>query len=200
MNAQIILDPTHPHGTPEGYVTGCKGSHCPAPVKCRDVHVRYSGDYSYRKAIDAGTTAIELLAREQEAAQADLAAKRARPGTRAGASRNDRRAAANQARGEQSRLIRRDVLQQLLDEGLTDRAIAHRLGLTRRQVTQTRTNAGLPHNPDRRGGERTSIDTRLHTVAHLNPVEAAKVLGRSAAYVRRRRQIIARKTREEAAA
>lgn len=152
MNAQIILDPDFPHGDKYGYILGCSGSHCPATVKCLDVHIRYVGDWAFRRALDNGMTAAEFVATEQEqaqeAAQADLRAKRARPGVRTGASQGDRRAAANRARGEHEALIPRHELRQLLNQGHTDRQIADMYGLERRQVSGTRRTAGWEGNPD----------------------------------------------------
>jgi len=152
MNADIITNLDYPHGTIDGFQGGCKTTHCPSDVSCAVVHTRFVGDWAFRKALDAGMTAAEFVTEEQEraqaAAQADLRAKRARPGTRTGASPNDRRAAANQARGSEHALIPRHVLRQLLNQGLTDRQIADKLGLERRQVTGSRRTAGWAHNPD----------------------------------------------------
>jgi len=153
MTADIITDTTYPHGTSEGFMNGCRGSHCPAPMACRDVHVRYNGDFAFRRQINAGTTLTEIIAAEEEqareAAEAELKAKRARPGPRATPAPNDRRAAANKARAQDGALIPRHQLRELLNQGLTDREIADKLGLHRRQVTGSRRNAGYERNPDR---------------------------------------------------
>lgn len=153
MNADIITDTTYPHGTIEGFQGGCNTAHCPAEVSCRTVHTRYVGDYAFRRQLNAGMTPAQIVAAEQkqaqEAAQADLRAKRARPGVRAGASQGDRRAAANRARSDGLALIPRHTLRELLNAGLTDREIADKLGLHRRQVTGSRRNAGYERNPDR---------------------------------------------------
>lgn len=152
MSANIIHDGNFPHGTPNGYNLGCHGSHCPSVIPCRDVHTRYRGDWAFRKLIDAGMTVEQIAAEEekqaQEAAHAALRAKRARPGPRAGASTGDRRGAANKARTGEGTLIPRHVLRELLNQGLTDREIADKLGLHRRQVTGTRNTAGWARNPD----------------------------------------------------
>ena len=42
------------HGSVAGYRSGCRGSQCPAPVACREVHRRYNGDVEFRRRIDAG--------------------------------------------------------------------------------------------------------------------------------------------------
>ena len=153
MNADIITDTTYPHGTIEGFEGGCNTAHCPAEVSCRTFHTRYVGDWAFRRQINAGMTPVEIVAAErkqaQEAADADLTAKRARPGARARASHEDRRAAANKARGDGLALIPRHTLRELLNAGLTDREIADKLGLHRRQVTGSRRNAGYERNPDR---------------------------------------------------
>ncbi|WP_454113574.1 hypothetical protein [Microbacterium maritypicum] len=90
MNADIITNTTYPHGTVEGFQEGCNTAHCPADVSCKTVFTRFNGDYAFRRQINAGMTPAEIVAAEQEqaqeAAQADLRAKRARPGVRAGAS------------------------------------------------------------------------------------------------------------------
>lgn len=164
MNAQIIHDPAHPHGTPEGYADGCKGSHCPAPVKCRDVHTRYVGDYSYRKAIDAGTTAVEIQQQEQEAAHAALEAKRGAQVLRStetrnaarerhNANRRARRAATPPATGKRGSGTPTTPLQievhQLHAQGLTDLEISTRMGKERHQVKAVRSYLRLAPNPKR---------------------------------------------------
>lgn len=153
MNADIITDTTYPHGTIEGFQDGCNTDHCPADVSCKTVFTRFNGDWAFNRQMKAGMTPTEIVAAEQkqaqEAAQADLRAKRARPGVRAGASQGDRRAAANRARSDGLALIPRHTLRELLNAGLTDREIADKLGLHRRQVTGSRRNAGYERNPDR---------------------------------------------------
>lgn len=155
MNADIITDLAYPHGTVEGFQNGCTTNHCPSDVTCKTYHTRINGDYAFRRQIESGMTAIEIVTLEhkqaQEAAHAAQEARRARPGVRAGASPEDRRAAANKARSDGLALIPRHVLKELLGQGLTDREIADKLGLTRRQVTGSRGNAGLERNPDKKG-------------------------------------------------
>lgn len=67
MIAAALFDTEFPHGTVQGFNDGCRGSQCPAPVECRTVHMRYSGDYSFRKRIDAGMLVSEIV--ELEAAE-----------------------------------------------------------------------------------------------------------------------------------
>lgn len=153
MNASIIHDPAFQHGSKYGYILGCRGAHCPAPMNCRTVHTRYVGDWAFRKAIDAGEASADIAAREQQTAQEALEAakkaRRARPGTRAPGNTGDRRADANKARRDGQTLIPRHQLRELLNKGLTDRQIAERLGLKRRQITGARNTAGFERNPDK---------------------------------------------------
>ena len=192
MNADIITSATHPHGTPAGYLDGCRGSHCPSVMSCRDVYRRHSGDFSFRRLFDAGVPVETILEREAaEAREVKLAARRVPPKPKP---KPKKRSAANLV--QRDRLIEPDVLKALLAEGLTDRQIADRLGLERRQVTGSRRSAGLPANPDPKRTE--SIDTRLHEVEGLSHVEAGKVLDRSPTYIRRRREIAKKQKRETA--
>lgn len=199
MNADMITSTSFPHGTPDGYMQGCHGAHCPAPLACRDVHRRHSGDWQFRKQYDSGVPLEDIIAVELDrarlVAEAEKAARRRRPGPRATASRVDGRAAANKARGEARARIPRTKLRGLLNEGLTDRQIAERLStpdapVDRRQVTGARNNAGWERNPDKKGN-RISIDAKLPSVAHLDLEDAAKALNRSPDYIKRRRQIAA---------
>lgn len=74
------------HGTPEGYLDGCKTANpCPAVIPCRTVYIRYRGDLTFRKAFDAGTPLEQILVDDAAAAEADLIAeKEARRATRQG--------------------------------------------------------------------------------------------------------------------
>lgn len=77
MSADILSDPTHPHGTTEGLRLGCSTVHCPAPVSCREVHYLYHGDLAFRRAIDAGLTPTEAI----EAAKAKATRPNRTPAT-----------------------------------------------------------------------------------------------------------------------
>jgi hypothetical protein len=82
MSATVdILDDAFPHGTPKGFATGCRGAGCPALISCRDVHTRYSGDWAFKRLIDAGASLEEILARDTAAREGirdrDRAAARA---------------------------------------------------------------------------------------------------------------------------
>lgn len=74
MRTIDLLDDSFPHGTPRGYADGCRGAACPAVISCKDVHRRYSGDWGFRKLVDAGLSLEEILAKEA----ADKAAARER--------------------------------------------------------------------------------------------------------------------------
>ncbi|WP_420114536.1 hypothetical protein [Pseudactinotalea sp.] len=156
MTASIIHDPDFPHGTPVGFTNGCRGSHCPAVLPCRDVHRRYQGEWEFRRAIDAGTPLAQILEEErkavQEAADAALAARKAR--THAA-----RRERANQARRKARAGTRptpakhggelteyQQQIKTLNQDGLTDAQIAERLGKTRNQIKAVRTYIGLKPN------------------------------------------------------
>jgi hypothetical protein len=86
MGAADRLEDGFPHGTVNGYRGGCRDANCPAPLPCRDVYRRYSGDYSFKRLVDAGVPLEEILRRDEEdragAEQRDKAAARAaRKGT-----------------------------------------------------------------------------------------------------------------------
>lgn len=67
MSSADLLEDSFPHGSVDGYRDGCRGALCPAVISCRDVHRRYCGDFSFKKAIDAGATLEEILQRDREA-------------------------------------------------------------------------------------------------------------------------------------
>lgn len=58
------------HGTVDGYRAGCTGNHCPSPITCAEVYTRYSGDWGYRKAVNAGGHPAQLILQERENAKA----------------------------------------------------------------------------------------------------------------------------------
>lgn len=64
MSALDLLDDSFPHGTPEGFRAGCRGGACPAPLSCRAVNTRYSGDFTFRRLIDSGMPLDEILDRD----------------------------------------------------------------------------------------------------------------------------------------
>lgn len=76
-----LLVDSNIHGTPDGYRAGCKTGHCPSPVLCRDVYVRYVGDYGFARRVDAGESPADIIAAEVADAEAraarDVAAARA---------------------------------------------------------------------------------------------------------------------------
>lgn len=66
--SEIQMDESLPHGTREGFTAGCKGSHCPGVervgMSCRQASIRYAGDWSYRRRIDAGMSAEAIAAED----------------------------------------------------------------------------------------------------------------------------------------
>lgn len=162
MNADIITDLHYPHGTVEGFQNGCTTNHCPADVTCKTYYTRINGDYAFRRQIESGMTAIEIVTLERKQAQeAAHAAQEAEKAERARRSTETREAArerhnatrrANRAANliPQKQLIPRHQLQELLKRGLTDNQIGEHLGYTRRQVAGARNSAGLERNPDTR--------------------------------------------------
>lgn len=81
MRTIDIIEDRFPHGTPQGFANGCRGSGCPALISCRDIHTRYAGDWSFKRLIDAGTPLEEIIAREK--AEQDSIRERDRAATRA---------------------------------------------------------------------------------------------------------------------
>lgn len=130
------------HGTPAGFTAGCRTIHCPAALPCKDVHRRYSGDWGFKKQIDAGATLEEILQREaEEAARIKAerlkAARRPRPKVAP-------RQTSDRTMSEISDLHR--TVAGLLGQGLTDLQVGERIGKTRVQVRHIRRYLGLPIN------------------------------------------------------
>lgn len=78
-SALDIFAADFPHGTREGFARGCKSSQCPGEelgLSCRAAAMRYAGDYSFRKRVDAGMSVVEILTleAEEEAARAQTVA------------------------------------------------------------------------------------------------------------------------------
>lgn len=65
MGAADRLEDGFPHGTVDGYRGGCRDGNCPAPMACRDVYRRYSGDFGFRRLVDAGIPLEEILRRDE---------------------------------------------------------------------------------------------------------------------------------------
>lgn len=156
MNADIITAIDYPHGTAQGYRDGCHGSHCPSEVTCRTVHTRYNGDWAFRRQIESGMTPHEIVTIEHAQAQEAEEAERAQRSTETREAARERHNATRRANRAanlipQAVLIPRHTLRELLNQGLTDREIGDKLGLTRRQVTGARNTAGWERNPDRKG-------------------------------------------------
>ena len=133
MTADILSDPAHPHGTPEGFAKGCRGSHCPAPMSCRDVHSRYQGDYGFRKAYDAGT-APEKIAQ-------DIG------GAKQGRTRRTTTKRASTGPLAPVTDLQRRVWDLVVNKGRTDRQVADVIHRTRDQAAGIRKSLRLPANP-----------------------------------------------------
>lgn len=203
MSAFDMLDDSFPHGTVEGYNRGCKGSQCPAPMACRDVRTRYHADWGFRKAVDAGATAAELLEQERSAAvarvEADRAAVIAEREAMKEAARAEREArrwarARREPRAPRTRVPREprpslvaDVIR-LHGQGLNDTEIAHELSCSRPYVSAVRARHDLPRitlrtiAPAGRKSDRRSDVERLHAEG-LRDQEIAEQLGLSFSYV-----------------
>lgn len=149
------------HGTPAGWAAGCRGSQCPSPVSCRDVHTRYAGDWSFAKRVDAGESPAAILA--EEAAEADAVRARDKAATRA-AKRDEARAhrdevarkrrASTTAKAPRAPRVspQTAALQAMIPdvtrlhgEGMNDRQIADELGVSLFRVRNVRREKlGLP--------------------------------------------------------
>lgn len=69
MNAlDLLFDDAFPHGTLDGYAAGCRGGRCPAPVRCRDVHLRYQGDFAFRRQLQSGLSPAAIIEAERRRA------------------------------------------------------------------------------------------------------------------------------------
>jgi hypothetical protein len=71
VSALDLLVDGFPHGTKAGYDQGCKGAMCPAVIQCRDARRRYLSDMDYRRMVDAGATAEEVLAADAASRERD---------------------------------------------------------------------------------------------------------------------------------
>lgn len=151
-----LYSPDFPHGTVDGYRSGCHGSACGAVIACRDVYRRYQGDFTFRRQIDAGVTAEDIYA--AGAAEAEAVRERDRAAARA-----ERRNAAASNRPKntttgRARSFRRVVptpaglsalerhgaeITRLRSEGLNDRLIGEQIGLSQARVGQIRRELGI---------------------------------------------------------
>lgn len=70
MSSMDLFEDGFPHSTPAGYEAGCRGSHCPGKdehgFSCSEAHVRYAGDYGYRRRVDAGEGPAEIAQGDAE--------------------------------------------------------------------------------------------------------------------------------------
>lgn len=161
MSADIITSASFPHGTPDGFRSGCHGSHCPAPIACRDVHRRYAGDYTFRTQVDAGMTLTHILDAEQAAREAAITARREatreaariRHNTNRRRARDGRTPTPKRSPDGTPRTPARIEIHRLHALGYTDTQIGHAMGKDRHQVT--------------------GIRAYLHLTANTAPVENA---------------------------
>lgn len=138
MTADIITDATFPHGTPNGYNLGCHGSHCPSVITCRNVHLRYNGDWAFRRQINAGMTLAEIIAAETP--EQPVRARKAAPApvTQTRKPKTPQRPSGS---------VHADTVRELHAQGMLDKDIAAHIGIGRRQVTTIRDTLGLtPHH------------------------------------------------------
>jgi|GEM_PF-1304941 len=199
------LDDAFPHGSPDGYRQGCRGSVCPAPLACRDVFRRYSGDLTFKRLLDAGTPLAEILAREAADAAAAVERDRAAARTQRQAERDASRPrkpkcspSEYQAQRRHRSGLLRDNLTALHATGLTDVQLAAELGIDRSYTSALRRKLGLPANrppkTERPTGireERAQRFRELHA-AGLTDQEIGDQIGitqRGAAALRRRLEL-----------
>ncbi len=184
MSADIITDVTFPHGTPEGFGRGCKTRHCPSPVSCRDVHVRYVSDWAYRSAVDAGVSPVEILGRE--AVEAERVRLVERDAVRAARAKPKPKPRPKRpvSDGNHDERFWAEV-RRLNAEGLSDAEIGRRVGRTKNGVRYARDRMGLPVNRMRiRGRDRIR---ELHAQG-LTDKEIAAELGTTRAILSNRRK------------
>lgn len=174
------------HGTVAGYLAGCHGSpvSCGGVVSCATVYTRYSGDWGFRKRIDAGEDAADIYAvelAEVEAVRArDKAANRKakEDGAKAARVREKKQRKAREPRPVKPPRVPvaekiGDDVSRLHSEGLLDVEIAERLGVSSWAVSRVRNTLGLPRNHKRI--DRAEI-TRLNGEGRSD-VEIAGTLG-----------------------
>lgn len=164
-----LLANTTIHGTVAGYRVGCRGSHCPSTAPCRDVYIRYVGDFGFARRVDAGETPEAIFAEERAAAEdvrrRDKAAAREER-RRADGEHQQREArkqrektgqtarpkqkpkpkpkAAPRARRVPDRVRLRDEVTRLHAEGMRDVDIAQRLNSSASMIGLIRRDLGLP--------------------------------------------------------
>lgn len=178
MNADILYATDFPHGTPDGFTRGCHGSHCPAPMACRDVRRRYVGDFGFARQFDAGVPLDVILEREREAAREARRAERA--ALRVNAPRTKTRRS-NQRTGI-DRPANTELQQAVLErhaQGMTDIQIGNELGKTRDQVRSVRKWLNLPVNRTPTAADRI----REYHAQGMNDTQIAAAMNREREYV-----------------
>lgn len=152
MTVYDVLDDRFPHGTVEGHTMGCRTNHCPAPISCTVFRTRYSGDWAFRRMVDQGWTAAQIVAHEAAQAAAAVESRKAAKAAERAAQRvptpkptkpakprtGDKRFTWTAA--EETRL------RELNAAGVMDKDIAVELGRTPDSITRKRIKLGLPRN------------------------------------------------------
>jgi hypothetical protein len=64
MSSADLLEDGFPHGTPEGYEQGCRGSACPAGAEyglsCKTARLKSRSDYQYQRLAKTGATPAQI--------------------------------------------------------------------------------------------------------------------------------------------
>ena len=136
MSADILYNPTIPHGSVDGYRAGCRSGRCPAPMSCRDVRRRYAGDYAFARMVDDGMTVEQIIAAEQAAAEAARLAERA--------ARRTKRVARPYRIDRTPTTELQIAVHKLHGQGMTDAEIGVELGKTRGHIKTVRHWLRLP--------------------------------------------------------
>lgn len=166
----FISDLSVVHGTVDGYRAGCSGStaSCGAAVSCLDVFTRYSGDWGFRKRVDAGESPAVIVAEEAAEAEAvkarDRVAERAKMRPLA-----PKRSIVGKSKPSIVETWSSEVAR-LNGEGLTDTQIADALGLKPMQATYVRSRLGLTsaHHAKRGSGYVESLAHRRQTIRTMH--------------------------------
>lgn len=69
LTSDDYLEDKYPHGTLKGYQQGCRAKSCRGKkdvgVSCVELQTRYTADWSFRKSINMGISAAEIMALEK---------------------------------------------------------------------------------------------------------------------------------------
>jgi hypothetical protein len=203
VTALDILDDSFPHGTPDGHRLGCRTAHCPSPIACRVVAVRYAGDHRFRTRVDSGWSAADIAAADVAEAAAKREAEKAANRRIREAMKREGKAAKKVKRyryGEQKAPTPQtfspedvDRLRELHASGLTDKDIAKAMDRSPSSISSKRASLDLPRNKPPREIEHGTI--RGHGAgcrgddcpSTPNCMDAARAYWRKQAEAKRRR-------------